>query len=503
MKAMLRPMQEDAINRLRESLRTGHRRPILQMPTGGGKTLVASDVVRMARAKDKRVVFCVPALALIDQTLEAFCEHGLHDIGVIQAKHISTDGRRPIQIASVQTLARREYPICDLVIIDECHRLYDTYCKWMQQKPELPFIGLSATPWTRGLGRHFDDLIISATTQELIEAGHLSNFRVFAPAHPDLSRVSVVAGDYHEGQLSEAMSDSALVADVVETWMKHGENRPTLVFAVDRAHAKKLQNQFLEAGINAAYQDMRTQDHERRAIKAGFHDDRYPVVCNVGTLTTGVDWDVRCIVMARPTRSEILFVQIIGRGLRPKTGSPGDCLILDHSDTTLRLGFVTDIQHDTLSTGKEAGKQEKKEPLPKECPNCAYLMPPRVNPCPSCGHLRASPRSEVENAEGELIELTPGASRKPAKPGVAFSRVRDGRIALGGSTILLGDFYAELMGYGIERGWSSGWASHQYKDAVGNWPGWQKKDLEPLDPSPPVRNWVKSRLIAYAKRRQA
>ncbi len=503
MRATLRPMQENAINRLRESLRTGHRHPILQMPTGGGKTLVASDVVRMARAKDKRVVFCVPAIALIDQTLEAFYEHGLHSIGVIQAKHIATDWSRPIQIASVQTLARREFPETDLVIIDECHRLFDTYTKWMAAAPRLPFIGLSATPWTRGLGKHFDDLIISATTQELIDAGHLSRFRVFAPAHPDLSRVSLVAGDYHEGQLSEAMSDSALVADVVETWMKHGENRPTLVFGVDRAHAKKLQNQFLEAGINAAYQDMRTPAHERRGIKEGFHDGRYPVVCNVGTLTTGVDWDCRAIVLARPTRSEILFVQIIGRGLRPKTGSPSDCLILDHSDTTLRLGFVTDIHHNTLSKGKEAGKSEAKAPLPKECPNCAYLMPPRVNPCPSCGHQRQAPRSEIETAEGELIELTARGAGKPAKPRVAFSRVRDGRIALGGSTIPLGEFYAELAGYAIERGWSIGWASHQYKDAVGNWPGLEKRKADPLDPSPPVRNWIKSRLIAYAKRKQA
>ncbi len=499
----LRDYQAAAIERLRESMRQGHRRPILQAPTGYGKTLVASDVVRMARAKDKRVVFCVPAIALIDQTLEAFGAHELYDIGVIQAKHVSTDWRRPIQIASVQTLARREFPQTDLVIIDECHRVFDTYMKWMAEQPRLPFIGLSATPWTRGLGKHFDDLIISATTQELIDAGHLSRFRVFAPAHPDLSKVSVVAGDYHEGQLSDAMSDSALVADVVETWMKHGENRATLIFAVDRAHAKKLQQQFLAAGINAAYQDMRTPDHERRSIKAGFHDGRYPVVCNVGTLTTGVDWDVRCIVLCRPTRSEILFVQIIGRGLRPKAGDPGDCLILDHSDTTMRLGFVTDIYHDTLNTGKEAGKQEAKAPLPKECPHCAYLMPPRVNPCPACGHLRGAPRSDIENVEGELIELTARGSAKPAKPRVAFSRVRDGRIALGGSTIPLEDFYAELMGYSIERGYSPGWAAHQYKDAVGNWPGWQKKELEPLDPSPPVRNWIKSRLIAYAKRRRA
>ena len=125
-----------------------------------------------------------------------------------------TDWSRPVQVASVQTLQRRPIPEADVVIIDECHRWFDFYPKWMMDPAwqSRKFIGLSATPWTRGLGRYFDDLIIAATTGDLIAGGYLSPFRVFAPSHPNLTGVRTVAGDYHEGDLSGVMNDSIFLS---------------------------------------------------------------------------------------------------------------------------------------------------------------------------------------------------------------------------------------------------------------------------------------------------
>jgi DNA repair protein RadD len=185
-----------------------------------------------------------------------------------------------------------------------------------------PIIGLSATPWTRGLGQHFDKLVIGATTQQLIDEGYLSPFKVFAPSSPDLSDVRTVAGDYHGGELGEAMNKNKLVADIVDTWKRLGEGRPTLCFAVDRAHAKNLQQQFDEAGIRCGYVDAYTSLEEREEVRQRFHSRELEVVCNVGVLTTGIDWDVRAIILARPTQSEMLFTQMIGRGLRtaPRQG---------------------------------------------------------------------------------------------------------------------------------------------------------------------------------------
>jgi superfamily II DNA or RNA helicase len=289
--------------------------------------------------------------------------------------------------------------LADMVIIDEVHRWFDAYAEWLEGPwKHLPVIGLTATPWTRGLGKHFDKLIIGATAAQLIDAGYLSKFRVFAPASPDLTGVRTVAGDYRDDDLSKAMDKAALVADVVGTWIARGRGRPTLVFAVDRAHAKHLQQKFIESGIRCGYIDAYTDTTERKEIARQFHAGEVEVVCNVGCLTHGIDWDVRCIILARPTKSEILFVQMIGRGLRIADGK-ADCLILDHSDNHLRLGFVTDIHHDKLDDGRERQKAEPKarEALPKKCPKCSYLKAPKLLVCPACGFKRSA-RSKTKTA---------------------------------------------------------------------------------------------------------
>jgi DNA repair protein RadD len=486
MKLELRPHQAKAIEMLRQSLGSGKRRPVLQAPTGFGKTLLAAAVVEGALAKKKRVIFTVPALSLVDQTVKAFWDDGVRDVGVIQGTNVMTDWSRPVQVASVQTLQRRPIAEADVVLIDECHRWFDFYAKWMTDPAwqSKPFIGLSATPWTRGLGQYFDDLIIAATPQDLISEGYLSPFRVFAPSHPDLTGVRTVAGDYDQGDLSGVMSDAPLVADIVDTWLQRAENRSTFCFAVDRAHAKHLQAKFAEAGVSTGYIDAYTPISERSEIERKFHDGNIRVVCNVGCLTTGIDWDVRCIVLARPTKSEILFVQIIGRGLRTSEGKE-DCLILDHSDTHLRLGFVTDIHHDVLDDGRPRARSKACDRirLPKECPHCTFLKPPRTPNCPACG-FKAEAVDKVEVADGELVEITGRRKR-------GDTASEDEQAA----------FYAQLMGYARAHGYAGGWAAHKFRDKFGVWPN-DYKDVPAVQPTPKVLSWIKSRQIAWAKSKQ-
>jgi superfamily II DNA or RNA helicase len=131
-----------------------------------------------------------------------------------------------------------------------------------------------------------------------------------------------VAGDYHEGQLSTVMSEAKLTADIVKTWLEKGEDRPTLAFCVDLAHARKLRDQFEAAGVSCGYVDAFTSRLERNEIAEKFRARLYQVVCSVGTLTTGIDWDVRCIILARPTKSEIRYVQIIGEGSGRRSAKP-------------------------------------------------------------------------------------------------------------------------------------------------------------------------------------
>ncbi|MCF4166351.1 DEAD/DEAH box helicase [Zavarzinia compransoris] len=482
----LRPHQARTIRMLRSSLAGGRRRPMVKLPTGAGKTRLAAAIIEMARNKGRRAIFCVPAISLIDQTVNAFWDVGIADVGVIQASHPLTDWSRPVQVASVQTLARRgDAPEAGLVIVDEAHVKSESLWRRMAGEwAKIPVIGLSATPWSKGLGRVYDDLIIGATTRELIDAGYLSPFRVFAPSHPDLTGVKITAGDYQQDQLGEAMAAPQLVADVVTTWCEKGEGRPTLCFAVDRAHARALQAQFEAAGVSTGYVDAYTPLDERARVERLFRDGAIQVVCNVGVLTTGVDWDVRCLILARPTKSEMLYTQIIGRALRPAPGKD-HALILDHSDTTLRLGFVTDIEHDALDDGRpraaSGGGPDKAQPLPKECPACAFLKPAKSPVCPACGH-KPERFSDVETVDGELVEL--GAKRAKAAKAEADQATKQ-------------RWYSGFLGICDERGYQRGWAANRYREKFGSGP--RGLIERPIAPTPEVRAYVRYLQIKWAK----
>lgn len=477
----LRPHQTRAIDLLRSSLGQGSKRPVLQLPTGAGKTLTAAKIISMAREKGNKVAFCVPAISLIDQTVEAFYDEGIHDIGVIQAEHPLTDPSKPVQICSVQTLARREAPVVSMAIVDECHMQFKSVYRWMEEKPHVPFIGLSATPWTRGMGKFWDDLLTPTNMRELIDAGYLSDYAVYAPTHPDLTGVKVSAGDYQQDQLSEIMQDQKLIGDIVDSWLKLGNGDPTLCFAVDRAHARAIQGQFARAGIRFAYCDAYTDLIERKHLFRQLARREIAGIVNVGTLTTGVDADIRTLILARPTKSDSLFVQIIGRALRTAEGK-GRAVIIDHTDTTLRLGMPCSISRDKLCSGDreeraERERQAKEEPKPKECPKCQHVKPAGAALCPMCGFEAVMVR-DVEAGQGDLAEI------KGAKPKFTMEdRQR---------------WFSELLTIQRDRKKSKGWLAHTYKAKFGVWP--RGLDYDRRQPSPEVLGFVKHRNIAYAKK---
>ena len=474
-----RAHQTTAIEMLRDAYRRKKRRPLLQIATGGGKTFVAAMVVESARRRGHRVLFIVDAISLIDQTVEAFYAEGLSGMGVIQADHPMTDWSKPIQIASVQTLRRRGMPEdIQIVVVDEAH-CQDEWLKAIMASGEwadVPFIGLSATPWSKGLGHVYDDLLIPVTMQELIDLGLLSPFRVYAAAHPDLSGVKTIAGDYHEGQLADVMSGGELVGDIVSTWRRLGMGLPTVAFCVDRAHAKKVQARFVNAGIPWGYIDAYTDRVERKEVRRQLDAGEICGVANVGCLTKGVDWALGCIILARPTKSEMLFVQMVGRGLRINEGI-GDCIILDHADNTLRHGFVTDIHHPQLCMAVKGDRAapERKEALPKECPSCSFVKPPKVRECPGCGFI-PEVRSDIDEQEGELQEVKRVKSDKNEKQ----------------------TWHAQLRFLARERGYKSGWIANTYRARFGVWPRGLDEHRMTM-PSPEVRNYVQSLMIRHAK----
>ena len=219
----LRPYQGRTIEDIRTSIRQGIRRIMVMLPTGAGKTVIAAEIIRMAREKGNKVAFVVPKIDLIDQSIESFWAHGIRDIGALQGNHHLTDYSKPVLVCSVQTLQARKYrPECKIVILDEAHVSYAFVKQWLSDPAwgNCIFIGLSATPFTRGLKKYYQTLLKPTSISELISLGYLSNFRVFATGHPNLSGVRTVAGDYVEHELSGAMQDNGLTADIVRTYQE-------------------------------------------------------------------------------------------------------------------------------------------------------------------------------------------------------------------------------------------------------------------------------------------
>ena len=486
----LRPVQSKALDMMRGAITSGKKRPQLQLPTGAGKTVIAAHMATYARRKGNRSAFTVPLISLIDQTVERFVQNGidLRDIGVVQADHPLKRPQAPIQICSVQTLAKREFPAVDFIMVDESHIQHRIIYDWMDECPQKIFVGFSATPWAVGMGLHYDELLVPATIKDMIASGDLCSFKAFAPSKPDLSGVTITAGEYQINELSERLcSDKVLTADIVSTWLEKADGRPTMLFAVDRAHAAKLHDEFCGAGVTSAYVDAFTDMDERASVKKLFHNGDVKVVCSVGTMTHGVDWDVRCVQFCRPTKSPILLVQALGRGLRPAPGKD-HLLILDHSNSILELGLPTDIGFTDLLGGKlkRGGGDKKAKPLPspRECPRCGQIVPAVERHCP-CGFEFRYVRS-VEAEDGELEEY-----RKP-------------KVAKAVTTIQTieqkASFLAQLKHYGMTHNYSPKWPTAQYKDRLGFWPDWSIRDVEPTQPSYETLAWIRIRLQAWARK---
>lgn len=471
----LRDYQVKAVYETRRAAAKGS--VILQLPTGAGKTVVAGDMIGRALAKGSKAAFLVPYISLVDQTWRSLVAQGIRDIGVIQADHMLYDPNAAVQICSVDTLARRKiYPDVDLVIVDEAHRRSSFVNHWMKMGPH--FVGLSATPWAKGMANHWDSLIIGETVRGLIERGFLSDFRVFAPSSPNLKGVKIVAGEYHQGQLYQQVSNAKLIASIVDTWLEKSTREKTILFAVNRAHAAEIQGMFLSRGINAGYIDALTKPEEREVIREKFHTGEIKVVCNVGCLVAGVDWDVRTLVLAAPTRSEIKYVQMVGRALRTAEGKD-HALILDHSDTTSRLGFVTDIHYNELCDGspKKSKKEDREKPEPKPCPKCGALKTTVI--CPACGYKYIAP-SQIETEDGELVEV------KTVEPKYTTEQRLEA--------------YSMFLHYARSKGFKDAWAYYKTKEMTGSFP---HKKVDPTPPNEKVQNYIKYQMIKWAKGRES
>lgn len=303
------------------------RSVLFQMPTGTGKTTLFCEIVRRFTTElypNEKVLIITHRKELVEQGFKRLVSDFHLTAGIISSNFIGIQSAA-IQIASIQTLVRREEhqkDIFSLVIIDEAHHaLASTYKKLWDFYPSSKFLGVTATPIrTNGEGFQdlFNKLVTTTSIKWFIKNKHLADIRYFASHAPDISNIKIKAGDYDEAELSEIMQNKTVMADLIQSYTDFALNKKMIVFAVNRAHSAKIVEKFNENGFTAKSVDAFTPTDERRRIVDDFRNNRIKILCNVNIFTEGFDCpDVDCIQLARPTKSLTLFLQQVGRCMRP------------------------------------------------------------------------------------------------------------------------------------------------------------------------------------------
>ena len=494
MQVQLRDYQERAFEQAREHIRNGKRRILIIAPTGGGKTVLASAIMEMAREKGSKANFVVDRLSLIGQTSDTFSRYGLEH-GVVQGDHPLYRPSASIQICSIQTVSKRGWPASRIDVFDEAHVLHKAHKARLDQG-ETVVLGLTATPFTKGLGKYFDAVVNVTTTRKLIEDGWLSPYRIFSCAEPDMSGVTVTSmGEWDERESSKKALE--VVGDVVQEYLTHGDGRKFICSAVDTAHVDELARQFIAAGINVATYTYKDSEEDRADVTREFRkaDSTIRGLITVTAASRGFDVpDVSCVIMARPLRKSLAeHIQLFGRGLRisPESGKT-DCLVLDHSGNMAR--FWQDCEEffdnglDELDDGKakkKPKKVERPEAEPVKCPSCGHLHKPMPH-CPSCGHVYPKKKS-VEHIPGTLKELLAGGGK--------FQAALDIQL------------WPQVCGYVLER--REGDAARKqalaiYKSLTGNFPrGRYFEDTVPANPTHEVRSRIVASQIRFSKSKKA
>ena len=354
----LYPHQEEILSALRQTMRH-HKRTILMGSTGLGKTELACQIIKNAIENGKRCCFVAHRINLVNQTSERFSYYGLNH-GVIQADNPLYFPNRDVQICSIQTLARRKKADnFDILIFDEIHVFFNAHKEILAKNPDSYVIGLSATPMTSGLGKHFTGLCHPVTLRDLINKGALKDFDIYGPVQIDLSGVKTVAGEFKKDELEQAADKPKLTADIVDTWLKYAKCLKTICFCSGVAHGRSLEKEFQRRGIKAkeinGYMRKDGEDGANQIIE-DFGKDKFQIIISTEMLVAGFDeTGISCVILATATKSKIKYLQATGRGLRKHDGVD-KCIILDHGSNTERLGFPDDIEAEfcELDDGKKS-----------------------------------------------------------------------------------------------------------------------------------------------------
>lgn len=447
----LYPYQHELIKKLYAAIKSGEKRILLYAPTGAGKTVIVSSVIRDALSKDRNILFIVHRNELVHQTVETLKRFNL-SAGVIKAGW-AADAKQPAQVASVQTLASRGAPEnLDIVFIDECHTTsYFKACKDILNEHTGLVIGVTATPWrTRkkeGLSEHFGQMVTAPLPYQLMEMGFLVSPIYYGYNNEiDFKKVKTRAGEFAIEDLDVVCNTPAIIEKIVKEYKRLALNRTCICFAVNVEHAQNIAQCFRDQGIPAAHIEAATHAMVRSEKYDQLDKGDIKILASVGVLTEGFDVrSISAVILARPTQSIALNYQMVGRGLRtcPEKGKE-DCIVLDFANNTERHGMVQMLD----SVEMDSPMETENMALTKSCPACNTVVPIQEPTCPNCGYTFPLCDGEGDKKERleDLIKLLPPDEKKKR---AAFCK------------------YAS---YAFENGYRPTWAETMFKKKYGKWP---------------------------------
>lgn len=442
-----------------------HDRILAVLPTGAGKSTVFSRFVQICVRNRKRVLFFVHSRELVEQFAQRLMVQFEIPSGIILSGK-PTNKKRAVQVASVQTLVRRELPPADVIIIDEAHRAKaNTYTRILEKYQTAKVIGLTATPFRtdgKPLGDVFQKIIHPVKIGELIKMGFLVGTKVYTPkVSVDTSGIKTRQGDFDTSQLAERFMQDAVFTGVVENYKKHADGMKMVCFSINVKHSKTTCDVFNAAGIPSVHLDGKTPKNEREAAIRAFKAGKVKVLHNVNLFIEGFDVpDTDGVILNRATKSEMFYVQMVGRGLRPAEGKT-HCIVLDHGENTMRHGFVEHYDEAPFSLGEKRETKNRVKKCKAEGCEQGYMRYKGTRDgismykCDCCGTEDNSPAARrdgrmqkiIDGQEFQLLEREVLIVDRFER--MTWKTIKKGRVPL-----------SQLRILGKVKGYKNAWAAH-------------------------------------------
>lgn len=457
----LRDYQQETVDNIYRSMKQGNRRIIIQQPPRTGKTVIMAEIARKTTGKGNRVMFIIHRKEVLAQAKSTFEQQNVN-------MGLATMGM-------VQTLTRRVNKLTEpqLILIDEAHHaLSQSYRRIIDAFPNAYILYFTATPIRTGhdqLDQIADNIIVGKSIKWLTQHHFLAPFHYYGLGDIDRSKLRKQNGDYSSQSMDEAISHQ-IYGHIVQQYQRLASGKQAVVYCHSIESAKKVTEQFTQAGITAAEIDGDTDAKVRDQFVQKFRNQELTILANVNLFTEGVDLpNVDCVIMARPTSSLALYLQFSMRCLNPRKGKTA--VIIDHVDNFLNFGLPSSDRNwsEAIVTKdkRKSSNNADNGPAIAQCNYCFgtfYRDQVKDNCCPLCGHELREENKDYKIVNVDLQEIKENQAVEHRKK--MIQQILNDQVMANVADKSPGQLHTlkELQAYAKLHNYSAGWAWHQFNN---------------------------------------